>query len=273
MVVVKHTIPKRAKRALRKMAKRKNVKIIKRVIRSMAETKTARFTLGSSFNIANSANSSGFATQNVIQLTPNATNLIAQGAGQGDRLGNRIRVVGARLRMSVFPNAYNATSNVVPSPQILLMWFCKSKDVASRDTTNTATNALANFFQSGNNSVGMNGTVFDYTNPLNSDTFTHYGRRVYKIGAANYQTNTGTQANSYSYSNNEFKINCIATINLMKHGYPKVIDWNDTTTLPKTNPLYLIMNSIDATGTANASGASSNPLLANMVVEIDYKDE
>lgn len=272
--MTKHTrLPKRAKKVLRKIARRRNVRVIKHVIRSMQETKTARFILtGGAFNIANSANSSGFATQNVLQLTPNATNLIAQGTGQGDRIGNKIRVVGARLKFSVFPNPYNATSNTVPTPQILLMWLCKSKDVASRDTANTATNALANFFNAGDSSLGMSGTVYDYTNPLNHDTFTQYGRKVYKVGAANYQTNTGTQANTYSYSNNEFKLNVISTINLLKHGFPRVIDWNDTTTLPKTNPLYLIMNSVDATGTANSSGASANPLLANMVVEIDWKD-
>lgn len=257
----------------KKFGRKQSVKLIKRVVKSMAERKTVRFNLtGGLFNIANSANTTGYDANNVLQLTPNGTNTIAQGTGQADRIGNTVRITKANLRFSVFPAPYNGSSNNIPTPQVFMMWYCKSKSATSRDQAQVATDTRANFFQTGNSTQGMQGNMFDYTTPLNNDTWTHYGRKVYKIGAANYQTNTGAQANSMSFANNDYKLNAIHTINLMKHGYPKVIDWSDGTTLPKINPLYLVMNSVDATGSANSAGTGALPLVGNMVLELEWID-
>lgn len=253
---------------------KKTRKAVKKVIMSLAEKKEITYTNGSGGvnYIVNAVNAATFNANNVFEITPNSTTLIcAQGTNQGTRIGNRVRITKAELKVAFFPAPYDATLNAVPIPQVLNMWFVKVKSL-SQLKADVSTVIQSVFFQNGSTAVGMTGDIRDYLYDVNKDVFTLYGKKTYKLGAAVYAGSGGAQVNQYNFANNDFKINHIHTIDLMKHGYPTVCEFNDNSNVAMFNPLFMVFSPNDADGGANASTTSAAPVTFNYTLNVEYVD-
>lgn len=196
---------------LHRIRKRKRVRKMRRDLG--VETKTKRYTLNTVVN--NTVSSGGLypVDANMINLMPNGTTLsISQGTGQGDRLGNKIKITNARLRFTLLPIAYDGVNNQ-PLPVIVRTMFMYDKK-----NPNTAPTPGANgdFFQNGDSSAGFAGDISDLIRPVNTDRYVVKHVKDYKIGWANYSGVTGADPAQAYYANNDFKMMVKKSVNYNK---------------------------------------------------------
>lgn len=221
---------------------------------------------------ANAVNTTLF-PNNTILLTPNTNLTIVQGTGQANRIGDRIRPTKCELMVSLITPPYNGTSNSVPIPQEVEIYIFSIKN-----STNTLAGAQAvtassgSFFANGNTSIGCQGNLIDAMKLVNKDVISLYYRKRFKVAPAIMSTNTGAQANSYLYANNDFKLHQMIKINLMKKGFPKQITWNDTTTLSSSRQLFMLINPMDADGGANTDTTASIPMTFMYQINMEFID-
>lgn len=230
----------RKKMLLRKMQKRN----IRRTVMNMAETKTVG-TVVLNQNIYAPAAPGNIDAQ-IFQVSPCSTFLtVNQGTGQGDRIGNQIRVKNVMLKGTIVANGYNATTNPGPQPCVVTMVLFYDKE---NPTILPAPYAAGDFFQFANNSTTWRNDLVDLWAPVNSDRYSVFLRRKFKMGFANY-AGTGTSAANQSFANNDFKLNHNFSINITKY-LRKVVKYRDNNSDPPQRGLYCMM-------WANASDGSS----------------
>lgn len=228
-----------AKKAVVKAKTQRLTKFVKKVISRQEEKKVISFTddvdVGAYTNITNIQN-------NIMPITPYAVTgvSIAQGVGQDQRIGNRIRTKSCWIRGVLLPNPYSATVNVIPTPQEIRVWFFSRKDSIVQPTS------LPSFLQNGSGSGSPVGTVIDMTRMINSDAYVYRGHRTYKLGFSNYG-GTGTTVTQQSFTNNDFKFNVKFNINVTSM-LPKQITYNDSDNTPYSKSVFMYWESVDADG-------------------------
>lgn len=251
-----------------KISKKTLTKFVKKVLKRQLEKKTQQFS--AAYSMSNASNLSF--SNNTQPLTPTTSSLvITQGVGQGARLGNEVSVTGATLNLMMFPNPYTISENTVPMPQgiELFIWSVKGD---TQTLAGARTITTTNFFQNGSSSTGFSGNNFDHMVKPNLDKVTPYFHGYYKLGAANYQTNTGTQANQFSFANNDYKLNHNVKVNLMEKGFPKKLIWNDNTDTATSRQLFFTISPWDCDGGANADTITAVPCNFEYIVEVEYTD-
>lgn len=256
-------------------AKKKSLtKLVKKVIKRTAEKKYAYYAPESggipvTQAVANKSNVAFI--NNIIPLTPYTGFLtVAQGTAENQRVGNSISPTYASLKMQFHPYAQDATVNVQPQPQEVMIWVFKMKGVAT-DAVSVYNAVGTSFLKHGSTNIGLTGTSSDWLWDVNTDLFTIYWKRKVKIGNA-LLTGTGNTAGQNYFSNNDFKMSQTVSINLTKFGYPKKLKFNDTSTSPMTNPLYVMISPTDSDGGTNASTTNAVPLTMDFIVKMDYID-
>lgn len=247
---------------------------VKKAIAVEVENKQARFLVTNPIGIANAVNTTTWALNNVRQLTPNTGELsIVQGTSQGTRIGNRIKIKSATLDFNLFPNADTAGSgtNVIPEPQ-LVDFFIFSLKTQSDSQAAASTVTLASFFQNGASASGFTGASADWLQKPNKDQVIVYYHKKYKLGASIYESNTAKQAELYWFANNDFKILINESIDLMKHGYPKTLVFEDNNVIPQTRQLYYVISPADVDGFQNGSTTTALPINMNYAINVEYED-
>lgn len=250
---------KSVKKAVRAARRQPLIKLIKRVINRQAETKIANFQDG--FEISNA----NIGTNNIQPLTPYALVglSIGQGTGQGDRIGNKITMRSLIMRYIIFPLEQDPITNPTPTPQLVRIWFFSQKQ------SNTLLGANPpRFIQNGDTAASLTGTLIDMNRIINNDEYTYLGHRTFKIGYANYG-GTGTNAAAQSFSNNDYKLNHVGTINLTKM-CPKIIKFDDTDNTPNSRLVMMLVQCVNADG--SASGSTDLRIGYNYDLTMKYKD-
>lgn len=263
------------KRWKRKMAKKRTTALIKRVVGRMAERKDTQYTSPIQY-LANALNTTDFGA-NTIELTQSSTGAalnIAQGTGQANRIGNRIRVVSAKLRLILFPHGYDELVNSTPLPQNVRVVIYKLK---GQDTSKTQAQAVfsagGNCFQANNTTAPMTGLITDMNSEINTDIITVYSNRVYKLGASSYDYTSSPSGGVFFGNNNDYKYNVIRRYNLFKCGFPKVFDYNDTQTFPYGyRPLFITFMPCNADGSAPAGSTYSRPIKIQYQISLQFTD-
>lgn len=267
----KYRRPRPARKA-RKGAAPRRWAGLKKAVQALAEKKTVRYQ-SANLELANAANTAAFGA-NCINLVPSSgTYTIAQGVGQGQRIGNKVGVKRAILRLTMQPLPYNLTSNSVPVPQVVVGYLFSLKSVnAALSNAQAAVNGSGGFFfQNGNASIGFRGTLSDYQNLVNKDVITPYKRFVFKVGAQHYSSNTGNQANLFNYTNNDFKMCALSSTNVTKW-FPKTLRFEDGFSDTQCRQLFAVFGPADADGGINASGFNAIPLNWSYTIDLDYTD-
>jgi len=201
----------------------------------------------------------------VRPISPSPSSLvIAQGVGQGGRVGNTITTRKLLLKYILYPNKQDDAVNPQPIPQEVMIWigFLKGARAISPSVP-----SYSLFFQDGSTSVAPYSNLWDCMLPVNQDVFTICKSFRHKLGNEVYTDYAGIKPNNY-FSNNDFKLNCTKTVDLTKY-LNKVIKFNDTSTQSDTG-LYMWMTSVNADGTQ--SDTSSRPVGMKYVIRYDYED-
>jgi len=249
----KRTAPKR-KFARRKVAKRgKGRSSIKRVVKQVLarnlEVKSgAVFVDGNNIRPATagafSVNPIGYDTTfNGIGVA------IAQGVGVSNRIGNRITNKKVTLALTLTPNPYNASTNLLPQPvyvQVILF--------QDRTDPTALPNPISDFYQVGNVDVAMTGVISDMMLPVNIDKYKVFYKKSFKIGYAGYAGGTGGTPTAGGYANNDFKLNQMVRIDCTRF-FPKIIRYNENNTSPTTNGVFMMVLPFYANGTAVPAAA------------------
>lgn len=200
-----------------------------------------------------------------IRLSPGTNGFsIPNGTGQGNRIGNKIRVEKAWFKGIISPMQFDATTNGQPSPMQIRMILLKDK---FRATSQPAAIGL-DLFQSGSTSLGPSNDLVDQIMDINQDRYQVYHEQRMKLGFAE-NTGTGSNAAWGHFANNDFQFNCEFAVDITKY-LPKNIVFNDAEVEPMSDGLWAVFLLSDARG-----GMISNvtvPATLQYSANIEYTD-
>lgn len=200
-------------------------------------------------------------------LSPySAFTTILQGLGQGNRIGNKIRIKKCMFNYTLNPLPYNDVTNIEPMPALVKLWIFWDK---INPTIPAATSgALPGFFQDGSSSSVPSSSSFDLTRVVNSDSYVLLTSKVHKVGfEAFVGTPGGVLAEGYR-ANNDFNLFINGSIDITKY-MPKTIDWNDNATNPSSRAIQLM---IEAMPYDTSSGAGEFPVNLEYTITTEFTD-
>lgn len=261
--VKKGKFVKKAKKIYKKKGSSFAAKV-KKVLFKAAEHKNV--TYQSSTTLGNYA---GGASLTQFRLTPSSGQMnIQQGVGQGDRIGNKVKVVKATLSYVIVPLPFDVTSNPQPVPYEVRLMIGKNK------TDELQAPSLTNIFQFGDSSGAPTGNLLDMIAPFNKDVcsvqkvISHkVGYQQYGGGAGNSSYPTNVQSAQY-WSNNDFKMNVKKVVDITKF-FPASLQWNDATSTPTWDSVWLTAFLSAADGGVSTS---SQPCGMTYVINVVYVD-
>ena len=236
-------------------------RIVKRTIAAHAENKTVQF-FSTGANVLNSSNS-GFVSS-ILPLSPYQGSLtIPQGVGQGERIGNRVRIKNLTFKGTLYPKPHNATTNPNPVPVQVVFWI-----FYKRSEPNVLPSNVTGWFQAGNGVRNFENQLSDIMSKVNTDEYRLLKKRVFKVGNSGY-SGTGTQPTFQQMWNNDFKLNVNFKINLTKYAI-KNVRYNDSSNIPRSRGIFLLAQALDASGNSMAN----NTITTTMSYELSctYED-
>lgn len=263
------------KKALRTAANARIKAVVKRVLGGQTETKVLQ-TAGSlnvrpyeSLMTQTNFNSTCFC------LTPQGATLgawtgggypiLGNGIGQDQRIGDEVKIKAMYFNYLLIPQAYNATTNPVPAPQIVMMYFVKPKTKSANGLAynEILANANANFFENqANTDSGFTGSSIDLLRKIDRDNYQVIAVRRHKIGFSGVLNSTNVVT---TFGNNDFKAYAQGRVKIGTHNW-KV----DRLDYPQGRNIYCFVTSFRADGTAIPS--SQIPVVCNFNHAIYYTD-
>lgn len=260
-VGAKKRIVRRRPRTTAKKAKMTFNKRVKMVVSGMAENKVANYRNTINMQAATATN---WATT-VIPITPYTSYLaIDQGTGQGQRVGNAIRIKKLKISGVLRPLPYNVTTNTDPVPLFIKLMFMTRKDSSTAVSTN-----VSDLLQYGSSAESPGFQLVNLTRPVNTDDWMVHTVRTFKLGYATYD-GTSIDPGAQSFANNDFKLNHFVNIDLTKY-CPKLIKFDDNTFLPSTRNIVMYPFVYRADSSTPISAAEI-PALFEMNLDIQYED-
>lgn len=215
------------------------------IVRNM-EMKTQQY---NSRNVLTQIGTAAWTNSNVYSLTPGTNGAqISQGTGQGDRIGNKIKIRKVLLSFIITPSVYNVTVNPTPTPQDIMVTIFKIKSAPG--VFPTAQTTLTNYTQSGDSAASLVGSLTDCIGQVNKDQYTELYRGIYKVGyQAFVATPGGAVANSY-WASNDYKLNKLVNSWDVTKYVTKNVDYPDTSTTPQSDYVFIMFNPCNCDGTA-----------------------
>jgi len=206
-----------------------------------------------------------FTTANIFPVGVDPSSLvISQGAGQGQRIGNKIKTKKLTFKGTFNPTSYDAITNPNPQPNQIKMWIFYDKTDVTAVPTPLSSN---DFFQDGSTSRSFSSDLADMWSPVNTDRYRVLATKTFKLGFAS-GNGTGAAAIQQFFANNDFKLNCNFSFDLTKH-YPQMVNFQDTTAVPTTRGLFCMVEYVLASGAPIGTGSRA----VNMQYVIDYHYE
>jgi len=216
---------------------------VKRVISRTEEVKTQSFT-------ANLVALAPYAAGTLLTLDFNSVmGLVTQGTGEGQRIGNKIRPKSVTIKGFLNIDPFGAAIQ----PVMIKMFIGKLKQ-----TTLTTQGSYAALYQNGNGQLPPQNNLFDCMRKINTDIFTIYHTRNFKIG----------QAGAAGQTNNDFSLSKMFSVNVTKHLNSLI--YNDATVNPTNKGLYVWFVCVAADGSTSITCQASLDLSYDM--ELQYTD-
>jgi len=236
-------------------------KIIQAEISRNAENKTFQaYDLGANIYPVNHASFPG----SIIPISPASVGIVlSQGTGQGNRVGNTIKIKKLSIKGTIHPLPYNATTNAAVVPTQIKFWFFYDKE-----SPTTIPNPLTDFFQFGNTVSAMQNDLVDLFAPINKDRYKVFKTKTFKIGFQEFTT-TGTVTTYSGAPNNDFKLNGNFSFNLTKY-VPKTYKFRDNLSEPTTRGIYMMVQAISAIGTQ--FGSTTIPAQMSYIQNVEFED-
>jgi len=177
--------------------------------------------------------------------------LITQGTGQGNRIGNKIKV--KKLIVRGWLSVGNSFGTGGATPQCVKMMVGRLKQ-----TFATPDGSYSALYQSGSSTAAPTNTYFDILRPIQRDQYIIYHQKVFKLA-------TATNA-SGSNASNDFNMLVPFSINLNKH--VNVLNYADGATPPINFACFIWFVSVNADGSATSAVI---PPLVNCAYDMDVE--
>lgn len=242
---------KGGRRVRRGLATKRDLYLLSRQISATREVKMAFATDRVSFGPYNAPNAGVTQTYRTLSLAIDGGSgvSIPQGAGLSQRVGGDIRIKKVMLKMNFVIKPVNATTNPIPQPQIVKLYFGYSKPQVNISRQALPTSAL-DFFRYGGSASSPTGSNLDLTKTINTDLYTIVKKSPnIKVGAsAYYQSNTQIQ----DWNNNDMNLFATYSADLTKF-YIKNQKFNELDQGSSNRGLYCYCTSINSDGTFGTS--------------------
>lgn len=253
-------------------------KVVQSVIDGRAEKKMVQFFNNAGLNT--SVLASDWSAFNAWVLTSDTTSramyAIAQGTGQGSRVGNQVRTYKMTMKLALFANPqYGATTNYNACPLFVTLWVVKL-DPHLEDTMTTLQAVVqSSFFQASGATAAFTGDLSDLIKTPNRDQVTVLLRKVYKVGLAEYISGAGDNVSNTlnnRYMNNDSSFAIIDTVDFTKY-VPTVQSFNDGDNLTTSRRTYMFFTSarVDGNPTNTNLGFATGTRPYQTSIGIDYQ--
>jgi len=231
---------------------------VKRTIHSNIENKCAQISASGARLATHAVNT------NMLTLPLIPSSAILQSVEQAGRIANEIRTRKCHFTFCLHQAPHNSGTNATPEPQDVLIFIGKLKGNKTKVPDNSD---YAKLFQAGTNSVGPYSTTLDHCLSVNKDYFTVYKRLRFKVGFS--QDGQLGNNNTYQhFANNDYKLNIVKKLDLTKH-CPKIVKFNDNTSAPTNDNLYMFAYCVNANGTFTAT---NTPATIDYCIDYEYED-
>lgn len=225
------------------------VKVAKSVINRQLETKIATYYINGTrlYNISN--DTASWRTNNIFYLSPTISGtegaIIAQGSGQGSRIGNEIKIMKAHTSITLYPYSSNYGTQQGESLD-MMMYIVRFRAVYDiSDVLNLVENA---FFQDGNSDRPLTGTLEDTVHRINEDIIVKSKRILGKLGPAGFGS-----ISANTFMNNDYKYNLHYELDVTPY-LKKNYRFNDTYNQPYEGATVLIFSPVSPQNTNVGSG-------------------
>lgn len=177
---------------------------------------------------------------------------INQGGGEGARLANRLKIKKFRFSFIINPSSNLLTAHMVRMYVVTYKFDpngATNNDIwaACQNWSSTGT-VNRTFFDNGNSTNGMTGSMQDLLMPINTDAFTVHKVKTFKLGYASVPDD-GSAATTIS-GNNDFKYIIRGSVNVGKY-MPKYLKYNDNSTVSYNKKVFIIFEVLSADGASN----------------------
>lgn len=184
---------------------------------------------------------------------------IAQGSGEGSRIGNRVRPVSMIVKVQLY--CYNLGATIPPTYFDVYLFKLKSHNQS--DGLPTLFDMQA-FLQDGNTAKSYSGAALDGLRPVNTDKFTVVARR--RVMLFNPFNTTG-QLSSTAVLNPAMTL----YFDVTKH-LKKTLIYNDNTALAENDSLFIAVGATMVNGVVIGGGPSFSVGEYRLISSIKYKD-
>lgn len=274
------------KKAIRKVYRKQFAKRVKAVLDKNSETKVVNFFQQSRplYNIQSTT-----WVNSVLILTPessggaNTCYTIPQGQGQGNRIGNEIRLKKCYLTGVVRCNqTFDTTINYNPCPLRVTMWIVSINKHLADSVSNLdilVDPTTGSFFQQGSSSTGFQGDTADLTKMVNTDVVRVHKKRTFMLGMGNYVSgfaiNNGANV-AQQFNNNDASYSQMFRVDITKMlptSY-RFNDGSDTPTNVRKRYLMFTCQRVDGGLSTTSTGSVTGPVPAfiDIGVNFEYKD-
>lgn len=237
-------------------------KYVKKTLDNRLENKVANFYINGEvlWNITNDI--APWRTDNIFFLSPQLGASqgvsIAQGTGQAQRIGNKISIKKATIRLVLYP--LNVWALGYQLPVNVNMYIFKTRRAC--DVATVRSQIEQDFFQLGSNSLGLTGTLTDNVLNVNNDVFIMHKFKCFKLGVS--QNDTNLQA-----INNDYKYNQQYSIDVTKYLKSSYV-FNDNDTEAFDNYTICMFSVVPADNILSGGGSDVCQISYNY--EIQYED-
>jgi len=179
---------------------------------------------------------------------------IAQSAGAGGRVGNKINVTSYKVRGFINITGTTVISNIY----FRILCLRLKKDTLGPNGT------FNQLYQFGNNVLAPTGSLLDMIRQINRDVYTVYYSKIYLLGSSDAVSSTLAMNNSVGSAYFEFDL---------KKVFGGKITYNDANAIPTSNKAaWLVFVPCNANG-ATVSALQMAPYVTTIDTEMFYTDD
>lgn len=232
---------KPAKRTMRKRRRtvRKPSKAIKRYVKAAIHRNIEnKYFVDYAANQSISCAAVGAVSPTTLNLLP----ILNEGAEMGERLGNKVKLMGNYLNMYINILPYHAVTNT-KHPINVRCWIVKYK-LQNRNALSLNLNDWDNFFDVGTSTVGFQNNMLDMVLPVNKSQWIVYEERRFKLGVGAGSSSYGSSVTAYDDSS----FNKLLKFHLAKH-WRAPLDYQDSATSRPTNTnMFFVVQAVPSDG-------------------------
>lgn len=234
------------------------------------------------YNINNFALTSVVSTnfdQTIKILNPSAAGgglyNIAQGTGQGNRIGNTVVTKKATISGVIHINTEFSTQNWNMCPLYVAMYIFRVKNgIGATQVSNVESIVQSTFFQAGSSATGFSGSLRDLTMEVNSDQVNLLKKRVFKVGTS--LVRSATASGTGNVLNQDYADGTVSIAKMFKVDITKALNkkytFQDSDNSPLTQSTYVmwVPFRIDGGLIVTSTGLATGTLPCYVDFSVDY---